>query len=214
MDLILFGMQGAGKGTVGKELATRYNLKPFEMGGELRRLAQESSELGQKVKGIIESGQLVSDDVVMEIVENFIKSLAAGENVLFDGIPRKVDQAKMLKDLLTKFTRNFTAVLVDIKKETALKRLTTRRICEKCKEVYPEAYKEPTCSKEGCGGNLVVRADDNTAAIETRLNVYEQETVPAIEMFSANLIKIDGEPAIDQVRETAFQTLDPVMRAA
>jgi len=213
MDLILFGMQGAGKGTVGKELAASYNLKPFEMGGELRKLSQESSELGQKIKGIIESGKLVGDDVVMEIVENFIKGLTEGTNVLFDGIPRKVDQAKMLKDLLVKFGRTFTAVLVDIKKETALKRLTTRRVCEKCKEVYPEAYKEPICSKPGCGGNLVVRADDNAAAIETRLNTYETETVPAIEMFGENLIKVDGEPAIEQVRDTSFQLLDPVMKS-
>ncbi|MFA7685951.1 MAG: nucleoside monophosphate kinase [Candidatus Gracilibacteria bacterium] len=214
MDLILFGMQGAGKGTVGKELAARYNLKAFEMGGELRKLSQESSELGQKIKGIIESGKLVGDDVVMEIVENFIKGLGEGTNVLFDGIPRKVDQAKMLKEILAKFDRKFTAVLVDIKKETALKRLTTRRVCEKCKEVYPEAYKELTCAKEGCGGTLVVRADDNTAAIETRLNTYETETVPAIEMFGDNLIKINGEPAIEEVRNDSFQKLDPIMKTA
>lgn len=212
MDLILFGMQGAGKGTVGKELAARYNLKAFEMGGELRKLSQESSELGQKIKGIIESGKLVGDDVVMEIVENFIKGLGEGTNVLFDGIPRKVDQAKMLKDLLVKFGRTFTAVLVDIKKETALARLTTRRVCEKCKEVYPATYTEETCSKENCGGTLITRADDNASAIETRLNTYVEETIPAIDMFNDNLIKIDGEPAIEAVRDDAFQKLDPVIK--
>ncbi|MDD3861432.1 MAG: nucleoside monophosphate kinase [Candidatus Gracilibacteria bacterium] len=211
MDLILFGMQGAGKGTVGKAIAEKYNLQTFEMGGELRRLAQESSELGQKVKEIIESGKLVGDDVVMEIVENFIRGLVEGANVLFDGIPRKVEQAKLLKDLLESLNRQFTAVLVDIKKETALTRLTTRRVCDTCKEVYPEAYKEPNCAKEDCGGTLIVRADDNTSAIETRLNTYETETVPAIELFGKNLVKIDGEPPIEEVRDLAFEKLDPIM---
>lgn len=212
MDLILFGMQGAGKGTVGKAIAEKYNLQTFEMGGELRRLAQESSELGQKVKEIIESGKLVGDDVVMEIVENFIRGLGEGANVLFDGIPRKMEQAQLLKGLLESLNRQFTAVLVDIKKETALTRLTTRRVCDTCKEVYPEAYKEPNCSKENCGGTLVMRADDsNAAAIENRLNVYTTETVPAIELFGKNLVKIDGEPPIEKVRDLAFEKLDPIM---
>jgi len=204
-------MQGAGKGTIGEALKEKYGMKSFEMGGELRKLAQESSDLGKRVKEIIEAGKLVSDEVVMEIVAHFIEGLGENVNVLFDGIPRKVDQAKMLMELLKKSDRRFTAVLVDIKKETALARLTTRRICGSCKAVYPATYKEDKCSKDGCTGTLVTRADDNASAIETRLNTYEEETVPAIEMFKENLIKIDGEPSIEEVRNNAITTLDPVM---
>lgn len=212
MDFIFFGMQGSGKGTLGKAIAEKYNMQIFEMGGELRKLAQEDSELGKKVKAIIEAGHLVSDNVVMEIVENFMNNLKEGTNILFDGIPRKVDQAKLLNDLLDRHKRKYTGVLLDIKKETALYRLTTRRICKDCKAVYPVFYDKDSCEK--CNGQLITRADDNEQAIKTRLEAYEQETIPAINMYKETLITVDGEPQIEQVRENAFIKLDPVMKTA
>lgn len=209
MDLIFFGMQGSGKGTLGKVIAEKYNMQIFEMGGELRKLAQEDSELGKKIKSIIEAGHLVSDDVVMEIVENFMNNLQGTTSILFDGIPRKVDQAKLLNAVLAKHNRTFTGVILDIKKETALQRLTTRRICKGCKAVYPVFYTAATCEK--CGGELITRADDNEAAIKTRLDAYETETIPAINMYSDTLIKINGELSIEDVQKEAFQKLDPIM---
>ncbi len=209
MDLIFFGMQGAGKGTLGKAIARRYNLKVFETGGELRHLAQEDSDLGRKIKSIIEAGHLVSNEVVMEIVENFMKNLPENTNVLFDGIPRKVEQANSLNRVLDKYSREYKAVLIDIKKETALKRLTTRRICSVCKTVYPANYEKSICE---CGGELTIRADDNVDAIKTRLDAYEKETVPAIEIYSSCLIKIDGEPNIEAVEKLAIEALDPIMK--
>lgn len=206
MDLIFFGMQGAGKGTLGKFVAKKYGLQIFETGSQLRQLAQEDSELGKKIKSIIEAGHLVSDDVVMEIVENFLNNLEEGENALFDGIPRKVDQAKLLNDLLEKHNRVYKAVLIDISKETALKRLTTRKICGKCKNVYPATYTKDEC--ENCGGELITRADDNPEAIQTRLDTYEKETIPAIELYNEKLVKIDGEPTIEEVKENAFEILN------
>ncbi|MFH1218425.1 MAG: nucleoside monophosphate kinase [Candidatus Peregrinibacteria bacterium] len=208
MDLIFFGMQGAGKGTLGKAFAQKHNLQVFEMGGELRKLSQEDSDLGKKVKSIIEAGHLVSDEVVMEIVENFMNSLPEGTSVLFDGIPRKVGQGQMLKDLLEKNSRQYKAVLIDITKETALKRLTTRRICQTCKAVYPVTYNEDTCE---CGGELITRSDDNPEAIQTRLDAYEQETVPAMDLFKDVLIKINGEPTIEEVAKLAEETLAPLI---
>lgn len=210
MDLIFFGMQGSGKGTLGKAIAERYGMRIFEMGGELRKLAQENSELGKKVKSIIEAGHLVSDDVVMEIVENFMKNLEANENILFDGIPRKVEQAKLLNNILDKHSRKYTGVLLDIKKETALYRLTTRRICQNCKAIYPVFYSKDVCEK--CGGQLTTRADDNETAIKTRLDAYEKETIPAMTLYENSLLKIDGEPPIERVRELAFEKLDTIMK--
>lgn len=210
MDLIFFGMQGAGKGTLGKTIAERYGLKVFEMGNELRKLAQEDSDLGRKVKSIIEAGHLVSDEVVMEIVENFMNTLEPNTNILFDGIPRKVEQAKLLNDVLNKHNRVYKAVLIDIKQETALRRLTTRRICKKCKAVYPVTYKRDVC--EACNGELVTRADDNPEAIKTRLEAFATETVPVIELYKDSLIKINGEPDIEEVAKLAVEALDKVMR--
>ncbi|PIZ75843.1 hypothetical protein COY05_03105 [Candidatus Peregrinibacteria bacterium CG_4_10_14_0_2_um_filter_38_24] len=210
MDLIFFGMQGAGKGTLGKQLSEKYGFQIFETGGELRKLSNEDSELGKKVKSIITAGHLVSNEVVMEIVENFLDHLTPGVNVLFDGIPRKIEQANSLNALLEKHERKYKAVLIDIKKETALKRLTTRRICGKCKSVYPADYQKSTCS--ACGGELTTRADDNSEAIKTRLSAFENETVPAINLYNEKLIKINGELTIDEVFKLAIETLDPILK--
>ncbi len=207
MDLIFFGMQGAGKGTIGKLVAKKYGLEVFETGGELRKLSQEDSELGKKVKGIIEAGHLVSNEVVMEIVENFMKNLGEGKAVLFDGIPRKVVQAETLNELLGKYGREYKGVLLEISTDTALKRLTTRRICGSCKAVFPSDYKEEKCK---CGGELTTRKDDNPQAIHTRLEAFENETAPAIEMYADRLIKIDGEGSIEEVEKLTYETLDPL----
>ena len=203
-------MQGAGKGTLGKTVAERYNLELFETGGALRKLAQEDTPLSRKVKTIIEAGRLVPNDVVMEIVENFMNNLPFEKNILFDGIPRKIDQAESLNKLLEKHGRTYKAVLIDIKKETALTRLTTRRICKICKTVYPADYREPKCK---CGGELVTRSDDNPEAIKTRLEAFEKETVPAIKLYEKDLIKINGESSIEEVEKLAFAILDPILKA-
>jgi len=208
MDLIFFGMQGSGKGTLGKAIAERFDLEIFETGGELRKLSKEDSDLARKVKSIIESGNLVPNEVVMEIVENFMAKLKPGQAILFDGIPRKVEQAESLNALLAKHDRSYRAVILEIEKSTALKRLTTRRICQNDKSVYPSDYKNDTCEK--CGGELVTRADDNPEAIETRLNLFFEETVPAINLYQDQLIKINGEAGIEEVREEAIKLLTPL----
>jgi len=208
MDFIFFGMQGAGKGTVGKKVAEKFNLKVFETGAELRRLAQEDSTLGKKVKEIIEAGHLVPNEVVMEIVENFMNTLKPGENVLFDGIPRKVEQANSLNEVLKKHNRTYKAVILEIAEETALRRLSTRKICSKCKEVYPANYTKETCEK--CGNALTTRADDVPEAIKTRIEAFKKETMPAIEIYKDILIKINGEPTIEEVAEDTIKTLSPL----
>lgn len=209
MDIILFGMQGAGKGTLGKALAARYNLQIFETGGELRKLSSQDNALAKKVKSIIEAGRLVPNEVVMEIVENFMTGIPANAQILFDGIPRQTEQANSLNSLLKKWNRTYKALLIEISKETALKRLTTRRICKVCKTVYPVDYKAEKCK---CGGELVTRSDDNPQAIKTRLEAFETETIPAIKMYSENLITIPGEASIEEVEKLAIAELDKIFK--
>lgn len=208
MDLIFFGMQGSGKGTLGKTVAAKYGMQIFETGAELRKLSQEDSNLGRKIKSIIEAGHLVSNEVVMEIVENFMKTRDHNSPIIFDGIPRKVEQANSLNVLLDKYARNYMGLLLDIKEETALRRLTTRRMCQACKTIFPAAYKENICK---CGGELITRSDDNPEAIKTRLQAFKDETIPAIEIYKDKLITINGEPDIEEVNLEAFSVLDKIM---
>lgn len=208
MDIILFGIQGSGKGTLAKAIAANYDMNYFETGGELRKLAKEESELGKKVKSIIEAGHLVSNEVVMEIVENFMNKQSDGKSIVIDGIPRNMEQSKLLEALLNKHDRKYIGILVDIPKEEALRRLTTRRVCSKCKEVYPADYKNDKCEK--CGGELETRADDNPESIKTRIDAYEKETVPVINHFkeSDKLIVMDGTPPIPEARANMFKIIE------
>lgn len=213
MDLVLFGRQGSGKGTQGKFFAERYDLITFVTGDELRRLSTENSDLGRKIKSIIEAGHLVPNEVVMEIIENFMKNLPTGKAVLFDGIPRKTEQAESFNALMQKLGREFTGVLIEIDEKTAIHRLTSRRMCSKCKAIYPAKYDKAVC--EECGGALEIRRDDaNMDAIRTRLDAYENETVPAINMYRAmnKIIEINGEQDIEKVNDDAFALLDPIFK--
>ena len=202
MDIILFGMQGSGKGTQGKILAERYNLKVFDMGSALRAMIASGSELGNKIKDTVESGNLVSDDIIMEVVERFLEAEAKGSNVLFDGIPRTVNQEEKLLAVLSMHGRDAFALDIKISEKEAITRLTKRRMCVSCKEIYPAFFKGDTCSE--CGGDLITRSDDsNLDSIKNRLESFKAETMPVIRHFYERdrLIEVDGEQNIPDVTE-------------
>jgi len=201
-------MQGSGKGTQGNVLAQKYDLKLFEMGGQLRQMIESGSPLGQKIKGIVESGNLVDDNTIMEVVGDFISKLPSNQPILFDGIPRTLKQSEKLLNLLSRNNRDAFAVLIKISEEEAIKRLTQRRICEKCKGVYPPSYKSDEC--QHCGGKLVVRHDDNLESIKRRLENYQNETVPVINSFYErdHLIEVDGEQLIEKVTKEMIEKVD------
>jgi adenylate kinase len=208
MDLVLFGIQGSGKGTLGKIIAAKLGFDVFETGNELRKLAGENSELGQKVKSIVEAGHLVPNDVVMDIIENFMKSLATGKRVIFDGIPRKLVQAETFDALMQKLGRQFTAILIDVPEEVAVKRLATRRICSKCKTVFPGSFTGDKCSN--CGGELVTRTDDNPESIRTRVKAYYDETTPVIERYkkSNRLLVMNGNQSIEEAGKEILEVIE------
>jgi adenylate kinase len=210
VDLILFGRQGSGKGTQGKFLAERYGLIPFVTGDELRKLSQDPSPLGQKVKSIVEAGHLVPNEVVMEIIEHFMQQLPEGKRVLFDGIPRKRDQAESFDALMKKLGRDFKGVVFEISEAEAIRRLTNRRMCEQCKTIYSPDFKGEQCSE--CGGKLVIRSDDtNRESIQNRLHAYATETLPVIEQYEheGKVSRINGEQSIEKVNEQTYSLLDP-----
>ncbi len=199
MDLVLFGMQGSGKGTQSKAIAEHCNLVIFETGAELRRLSSEDSELAQKVKAIIESGNLVPTEVVMEIITDFLHKLPAGKSALFDGIPRSDDQKQQFDALMTKEGRSFKGLLIELTEAEAVKRLTTRRMCPTCKTIFPAAYEKETCENDG--STLITRQDDTPDAIRVRLDTFLQKTVPVIEAYKTEgkMLVVKGEQAIEKV---------------
>ncbi|OGJ52333.1 hypothetical protein A2335_04370 [Candidatus Peregrinibacteria bacterium RIFOXYB2_FULL_32_7] len=211
MDIILFGMQGSGKGTQGKYIAQRYDLKIFDTGSQLRKLSQEQSSLADKVRKIMEEGRLVPTEVVMEIIENFINENKSG--VIFDGIPRSVDQAEKFNQLINKHNRKIKGIFIELTEKEAIKRLSTRRMCPTCKSIFPQAYTSNYCVK--CQDTkLITRTDDNLESIKTRLQTYNKETVPVIKTYESTgiLNRISGEQKIEKVSQDIFEILDPIMK--
>jgi adenylate kinase len=207
MDYVLFGIQGSGKGTQGKVLAQRLGAAYFETGGELRRLAAENSALGQKVKSIIDAGHLVPNEVVMEIVEDFVKR-EAGRPIIFDGIPRNGEQNATFEALLKKMERPYTGIYFELSREEAERRLLSRRICIGCKTVYPSNYpKAFACEK--CGGKLTTRADDNADSIRTRLDIFYKETLPIVEAWRAasKMFTVNAAPSIEEVTKELLKKI-------
>lgn len=195
-------MQGSGKGTQGKILAERYGLKVFDMGGALRSMIASGSDLGNTIKDTVEGGNLVGDEIIMKVVEEFLEHEAKGANVLFDGIPRTMNQAEKLLALLGSHGRDAFALDIKISEREAIERLTKRRMCVNCKEIYPAFYKGDSCSE--CGGQLISRSDDgNIESINKRLQNFAAQTMPVIEDFYKRdrLIEVDGEQAIPDVTE-------------
>ena len=204
MDYVLFGIQGSGKGTQGKILAQSLKAAYFEMGGELRHLAQKPSELGKKVKNIIEAGNLVPADVVLEIIENFVRHSGKMAAVIWDGIPRNKDQNDRFEALLEKLGRKYKGIYFELSREEAKNRLLQRRICSQCKTVFPAVYKNNSCEK--CRGKLITRTDDNAESIRRRLELFFQETLPVVSAWRAadRLITVSAAGSIEAVTQELF----------
>ncbi len=175
-DLILIGIQGSGKGTQGKILAEKFGYKIFETGGELRKIAKENSPLGQKVKEITERGDLVPNEIVMEIVEHFFAQISPQTPVIFDGIPRSEVQRVSLEKLLADHGREFRALEVKISDQEAVSRLLKR-------------------------AELEGRADDNLETIQKRIQNFYNFTQPLLDEWrkSGKLVSVNGEREIEQV---------------
>lgn len=197
-DLILFGIQGCGKGTQGRILAEKEGYKVFETGKELRALVAGGSELGEKIKAIIEAGNLVSDEVVIEIVENFLKNTPEDQAVIFDGLPRKVTQKDLFEEVVQAHGRNPLAVLIHLDDEVSVQRLSNRWMSKATGKIYPNKEKGlEECSEE----DLYQRADDVPEAIRTRLATYHAETQPVIDWYQeqGRMVEIQGEQGVDEV---------------
>ncbi len=181
MKLILLGAPGAGKGTVAKLLTQIDGSVQISTGDILRAAVAAGSDLGKQAEAAMKAGDLVSDDLIMGIMGERLKEDDCKNGYLLDGFPRTIPQAEALKKLLADMGEELDAVVnIDVPREVILDRLTTRRTCTDCGEIYnvksnpPKA--EGVCDK--CGGAVVQRDDETEEAISNRLDVYNEKTAP------------------------------------
>jgi len=202
-DLILFGVQGCGKGTQARILAEK-GYKVFETGKELRAIAASDTDLGKKVKSIIEAGNLVSDEVVIEIVENFLKNTPLEQPVIFDGLPRKMTQKDLFEEVVDRFHRRPFGVVIHISDELALQRLSSRWMSKSTGKIFPS---REAALAECAESDVYQRADDTPEAIRTRLETYHRETRPVIEWYKQHqrMMEVQGDQDVEKVTEEIWE---------
>ena len=188
MKLVLIGAPAAGKGTQADLIVSKYHIPHISTGDILRDIAMENNELGQYVKETLSNGELVKDEITDQLIE---KRLAKGDcknGFILDGFPRTVAQAEALE----KITNIDSVILVDLAFDTIIERLSARRTCPGCGEIFSALdYKSTQCDK--CGATLIQRDDDKPETIKNRLEVYERNTAPLINFYSERLFKVSSD---------------------
>lgn len=191
--VVLLGAPGAGKGTQAKMLIEKYKIPQISTGDILRKAVAEGTPLGKEAKVIMDQGGLVSDKIVLGLVEERLKQPDTKDGFILDGFPRNTAQAEALDKILTSNGIPLTVALnIDVDMNDLLKRLTGRRTCKGCQQMYNIHFSPPkqdgVCDK--CGGQLFQRDDDKEDTIKKRLDVYQQQTAPLIDYYSnKNIMK-------------------------
>ena len=199
MNIILLGPPGAGKGTQAVRIAEKYSIPHISTGDIFRKNIKEQTPIGVVAKSYIDKGQLVPDEVVIEIVRQRLLEEDCKNGYLLDGFPRTVEQA----DALAQQVEVDLALNLDVPDEELVRRLTMRRSCPDCNAVYHLTNNPPktegVCDK--CGGKLYQRDDDKDETVKNRLNVYRENTMPLIDYYGKKdvLVTIQGVGNIDDI---------------
>jgi adenylate kinase len=199
MVVILLGAPGVGKGTQAVRLADDKGAAHVSTGDLLRAARRDGTPLGRKAQGYMDAGELVPDDLILELVREHVDALPAGADILLDGFPRTIAQADGLDAVLREAGLDVgIVVLFDASDEVLIKRLSGRRSCPECGAVYNVHFDPPgqdgVCDR--CGSALVHRKDDNAETVERRLQVYKEQTAPLVAHYDrhpAELVRIDGD---------------------
>lgn len=204
MRLVLLGAPGAGKGTQAKMLIEKYGIPQISTGDLLRAAVKEGTELGKEAKGHMDSGGLVPDSVVLGMMKERLGADDTREGYILDGFPRNTAQAEALDGMLSDLDMPIEAALsVDVPLGDLMKRLTGRRTCKACGQMFNMYFNAPNtegvCDK--CGGELFQRDDDQESTIKKRLEVYEEQTAPLIDYYAGKgiLKRVEGTGKIDAI---------------
>jgi len=213
MNIILLGPPGAGKGTQARKLENEHGMIQLSTGDMLREARSSGTEMGKKVAAIMDAGQLVTDEIVIGLIEEKLQGDHGG-GFIFDGFPRTLAQADALGALLERHGAKLDAVIeMQVDDEALVQRITARSTCAKCGEVYNDITKPiPADGKcTNCGGTeFKRRADDNEESLRTRLMEYYKKTSPLIGYYYAkgDLKRVDGLGEIDEVAAAIAEVLN------
>ncbi len=203
LNLVFLGIQGSGKGTQAGLLKKNYGFKHINIGELLRQNMARKTSLGNKITVYMENGELVPDEYIFTLIEEHLKKKDRG--IILDGFPRTLQQARYMEENIPV---NY-AIFFELDEEIAIKRLTARRVCRKCKKDYNLIIKPPKndLKCDDCGGELILRSDDHKSAIERRINIFMKRTKPLITFFEKRdmLIKIDASNTPEQIHRSIIR---------
>jgi adenylate kinase len=212
MRLVIFGPQGAGKGTQTSRIAEKYAVESVSTGDMFRWAISEGTEVGEKAREYVKSGRLVPDEITIEVVRERLQSGDCDQGFLLDGFPRNIAQAKALDEILSEVDCQLDAALVlEVPEEVSLRRIMGRRVCTKCGRNYhvdAPPSRDWTCDR--CGGRVEARADDqDEEAIRERQKGYREQTEPLKSYYDGRgkLRTVSGEGSPDEVFERIVEAL-------
>jgi adenylate kinase len=207
VNAIIFGAPGSGKGTYASRLQARLGVNVIAMGDIFREILKEDTPLGRKVKGYVEKGLLVPDDIVIDVLKQRLAELPKEKGFILDGYPRTLEQAKALE----KIAKIDVILLQMVPDWIIIERLSSRRICRNCGAVYNIRFLKPkvenVCDK--CGGALYQRSDDNPEVIKKRIQVYQEQTSPLLQHYKEKRVPfvISSITALETQPETVLEEM-------
>jgi len=217
VNLIILGAPGSGKGTQAARIRESFSLPHISTGDILRAEVADGTELGLAAKAVMESGQLVSDDIVLQMVGKRLSRDDCREGWILDGFPRTRAQAEGLREILAeKGSELDLGLLIQVKPDEVVQRLSTRRTCRDCGRIFSgqdlagETGEVPTLGTcPDCGGGYYQRDDDREGTIRERLAVYENQTRPVVDFYSDEdkVVEIDGSQPVDAVSDAVLSIL-------
>ncbi|PIJ62215.1 adenylate kinase [Mesotoga sp. H07.pep.5.3] len=214
MNVILMGPPGAGKGTQAKRIAQIFKIPHISTGDMLREAVAAGTDLGLKVKEIMDKGLLVPDDLMIDLVRERLSREDTRNGFILDGFPRTVEQAAALDEMLEDLGRKIdVALLVNADEEEVVKRISSRRVCPECGKVYNLLTIRPKVAGrcDNDGAELIQRDDDMPETVRARYRVYLEKTEPVIQYYSSNksqFLEVDGTGEIDVVTDKIVEHLE------
>jgi adenylate kinase len=213
MRIVLLGAPGSGKGTQAKKIMDARGIPQISTGDLLRAAVRDGTPLGQKAKAAMDAGELVADEVVIGMIRERLEQPDTAKGFILDGFPRSTVQAEALDEMLAAAEQPIDkALLINVPFDSLIKRLTGRRTCADCGQMYNLYFSPP--EQEGvcdrCGGqDLQHRADDNEATITNRLEVYRAQTEPVVGFYDAQgkMVSVAGEGDPERIYQTICTTL-------
>jgi adenylate kinase len=209
MNIIIFGPPGAGKGTQSSFLVEKQNMFQLSTGDLLRAELKSGSDLSKQLKEIMDAGKLVSDDIINNLIEKKISDPSVKNNIIFDGFPRNLDQAKSLDHMLNKYDQKISAIInLKVDYSVLVKRISGRVSCSICKKPFNEFFDPPVDPKKCANGQcetreLIKRSDDNESTVTNRLKTYDEQTLPILDYYrEKGIVKdVDAMKAINEVTD-------------